>query len=504
MAHTRPQAHLRAKKTVALALSFVLGTGTAWFVSELFKTAHADGERVGAQLALYRTRMARGAPYAGYSYSNLTGTDFRDFAMTLERRRFELKKGLNTIKLAGVPATLDRTTVSLRSRTDPKGTKVIEQRLVNDLQSTEHLLAKAKGGEVRVRTKGQTMVGTLLAYDSSQVTIRTDDKKFPIRVVQRSAIVDLELAAGASLVTSPTLEWKIRAERAGTHEFELGYRAHKISWVADYTAVFDPKTRKVDLSAYATIHNRTGSDFRNAKVVLINRTMRVANTGYGAVASIDGDAKAVRRFELRRPVNSNSGERVQVDLFAPLSGRPAKTVLVYEPLPSIMNSGYPSIDCYSYNVQPTNSTSYRYLEIEPGDVRGAGAFPPGKARVFRRTSSGVLELVSEETVHLDGASENIRLKVGSAKSIKAKRKQLECRHDERARELREKIDLTIKNEGKTAVDIVLRENMNRWTTWTIESESETGQRSGNAAQEYRLRIKGKGQKSLTYTVKYSW
>ena len=448
--------------------------------------------------------MVAGSQYAGYSYSNFTGADFRDFALTVERHRFALKKGLNTVTLAGVPSTIDRTTISLRSKTDPKGTKVLEQRFVYDLGSSDQILERAKDGAVQVRTKGATVSGILLAYDAAQLTLKTDDKKFPIRMIQRSAIIDLQLANAADLVTAPTLEWKITAERAGTHEFELGYRAHGMSWSADYTAVFDPKSGKVDLSAYATINNKTGVSFKNAKVRLVHRTMKVTNSGYGAIATINNDENSTRRFNLRRPVTSRDGQRVQLDLFPPISGRNASTVLVYEPITATGYTGYPNTDCYSYNVQPTNNTSYRYLEIEPGDVKLGGSFPPGKARVFRKSAGTALELVSEENIQLDSDARRIRIKVGTASTIKAKRKQLDCRVDERARQIHEKIELTVKNEGKKPVSMILRENMTRWPTWTIESESEAGKESGATAQEYRLKIKAKGSKSLTYTVKYSW
>ena len=497
----------RARSTVSLGVSLCVGIGAAWLLNTVLAPAHADTERVGSQLTLYRTRLAEGSQYSGYSYSNFTGADLRDFVLTVERRRMELKKGRNTIRLAGVPATIDRATVSLRSRTDPKGTKVLEQRFVFDLASSDSLLARAKGGEVQIRTISKaTIAGTLLSYDQTQVTVRTNDKKFPVRIINRSAISQVELAKANRLVTEPTLEWVVTAERAGTHDFELSYRAHGMSWGADYTAIFDPSSGKVELAAYATIHNTTGSDFKDAKVRLVHRTMNVTNSGYGAVATVNNDADSTRVFNLHRPVNSRSGERVQLDLFPPISGRSARTVLVYEPITSTGYTGYPNTDCYSYSVQPTNDTSYRYLEIEPGDVKVAGSFPPGKARVFRKSGKkgGALELVSEENIQLDSDAKKIRIKVGSASSIKATRKQLDCRVDERAREMREKIELTVKNEGKKAVEMVLRENMTRWPTWSIESESETGKESGSKAQEYRLKIKSKGSKSLTYTVKYSW
>ncbi len=495
---------VRAHSTLVLALSLGLGVGAAWLCGSVPGFAFADDARVGSHLTLYRTRAAPNSQFAGYSYSNFTGADFRDFALTVEKRKFELKRGLNTVRLSGVPSTLDRATVSLRSRTDPQGTKVVEQRLVYDLESTDRLLSTAKGKEIQVSIKGDTVTGTLLAYEASSITLKTSDKKFPVRIIRRTGIIDIRLAGSAGIVTSPTLEWKITAKKAGVHEFDLGYRAHGMTWTADYTAVYNPVTRKVDLSAYATIRNSTGSDFRDAKVRLVHRTLEVSNSGYGVVAAIDGSPGATKSFDLKRAVNSATGERVQLDLFTPITDRPARTLLVYEPIKGVAYSGYPNTDCYSYSVQPTSKTSYRYLEVDLGDTASSGSLPPGDARVFRTTKNGALELVSEEHIQLGGGGKKIRIKVGTATNQKATRKQLECRVDERAKELHEKVEITVKNQGKKAVAMVLRENMARWPSWTIESESKTGTSSGKSAREYRLQIKASGQASLTYSVKYSW
>ena len=128
------------RSTVSLGLSLGGGIAAAWLVGSFLLPAHADPDRAGdraregSQLTLYRTRMASNSQYAGYSYSNFTGADFRDFALTVEKREIALKKGRNTVRLTNMPETVDRTTVSLRSRTDPKGTKVLEQRFVRGVR----------------------------------------------------------------------------------------------------------------------------------------------------------------------------------------------------------------------------------------------------------------------------------------------------------------------------------------------------------------------------------
>ena len=46
--------------------------------------------------------------------------------------------------------------------------------------------------------------------------------------------------------------------------------------------------------------------------------------------------------------------------------------------------------------------------------------------------------------------------------------------------------------------------MQRWSNWTMESESEKGDRAGPLAQEWRIKLPKNGSKSITYTVLYTW
>ena len=49
--------------------------------------------------------------------------------------------------------------------------------------------------------------------------------------------------------------------------------------------------------------------------------------------------------------------------------------------------------------------------------------------------------------------------------------------------MREKIELKLTNTSKRPVQVVVREYMQRWSNWTIESESDKGKRAGQLAHE---------------------
>lgn len=456
--------------------------------------AEPGANRGRARLTLYRTRPLA-APASGPGDD--AGAPGEGFALVTERRRIQLAKGVNEVELRHLPARLDPTTVQLRSLTDPEGTAVLEQRFVNDLASTESALNRARGGLVEVQTAAGAVRGVLRAHDPTQLVIDTGTGGFPLRLVPRRAILGVQI--GGRVAAEPTLRLKVRARRAARHEVELRYRTGGLSWTSAYTAIYSPRTDRVDLSAVATLANGSGAAYRDADVRLVDRAVALAQPGSGATAP----SETVRAFGLPRRADLGDGETVQLELFPRLLGRVARTVHVYESVPRVpYTPGYPNTDCTAY-AQPTSKQSARYLEIDGGPKARRDRFPPGKVRVFRRGGDGALELVSEEPLERAPGSGAVRIRVGTDSVIRSRRKQLECRVDDQAREMREKIELTLENRGPRPVQLIVREPMNRWPSWIVESESRPGRATRNA-QEWTLRLAAGASEDITYTALYSW
>ena len=70
--------------------------------------------------------------------------------------------------------------------------------------------------------------------------------------------------------------------------------------------------------------------------------------------------------------------------------------------------------------------------------------------------------------------------------------------------MREKIELKLTNTSKRTVEVVVREYMQRWSNWSIESESDKSEKAGPLAQEWRVKLPKSSSKSITYTVLYTW
>ena len=476
------------------ALALVLGAGL-----------HAAAEEHGARITIYQPAGAAGqaayviggAGYGGYP----AGAQAGSFALVSERRSFELKSGKNTVSVRGVAARLDPSTVRFRSETDPAGTKVIEQTFAHDLASPDGLLERQLDRTIGVVTAAGEVRGKLLSFDAAYLVIDTGDAAFPIRLVKRGDNVrDIRLAApSGGLVAQPTLQWSVTAQKPGRHTAELSYRTAGLAWSADYTAVLGKGT--VDLSGWVSVANQSGTDFRGARVSLAQ-----SSSDPGVPSAYPGyrpQSPRTELFPLDQPMDLRSGSSVQLELFQPQSGARSEEILVYEPLANTAYyaTGYPQTDCTTYQYQAVKTFSEKFVEVAlPGPVR---KLPDGRARLYRRSAGGALELIGEETVVADDGK-TVRLRTGTTEEVKGERRVIQCQPGASSKDLTEKIEVKVVNKGDRPAQVLVKEYMQRWTNWVVTEESVKGKQVGPVAREFRIKVPAGGSKSITYTVQYSW
>lgn len=464
----------------------------------------------GATITIYKQpQNAQTAAVGGYTYGAYGVSTAGSFAVIVERRDLDLKKGANDIRFKGVASQIDPATVQFKSKTDPEATSVVEQKFAYDLASPDTLLSRYVDRDITVVTDSGEIAGTLMSFDGGQLVLRTADTKHPVRIVQRGQHVrDIRFGAlGEGLVTEPTLNWKINARKPGKHTAEVTYRTGGLAWRADYTAIYDHNKGSVDLSGWVSLTNRAGTRYANAEVVLVTGDVGSAagTATYTYGAQPVPVVEEMQVFALDAPTTLDDRSTLQLELFAPVSGTAASELLVYEALANqFYNSGYPNIDCYSYQYTAAKSHSDKYIELPAMKTKKGLTFPEGRVRVFKRSKQGALELIGEDLLKPATTGGKIRLRVGTSETVKGERRQLDCRPDDRAKQMREKIELKLTNTSNKPVQIVVREYLQRWSNWSMESESDKGERAGPMAQEWRIKLPKNGSKSITYTVLYTW
>jgi len=412
-------------------------------------------------------------------------------AFVTQRRDVEVGAD-GALRFPGVASTLDPATVELRSITDP-ATRVIEQRLVNDLVNPEALLLRQLGKPVKVTLVRGEIVGTLRAVSTDAIVVETADHA--VQIVQRGAqLIDIALTA-ATVDQEPTLEWKLATAKPGQHTVEVSYRTSAMSWQPEYSAVLG-EGGAVELSAWANVTNQSNIDFVDAQLTLADGGGDGIAPRDGAIASRPASTKP-RSWKIARPVTLRTGQSLQLELAPRRSNAKSRKVIVAEALAeqSGADNAEPYAECDS---NPRNEHITQYLELE-----GGPSLPDGRVRMLRRVN-GELTAVGEDLLRTNGTTGAVRIGIGAFDDIAISRTQQDCQPGANGRSLDERVELTVANGGKAATEVVIRESMFRWHQWKLLAESEKGTQASTRAQEWRVKVPAGGTKVVTYNVRYTW
>jgi len=191
-----------------------------------------------------------------------------NFAMVRERRGFKLPGASAQLVMGGVPREMQAETAFLQVL---KGdaVRVTEQTFNFDLLTPQKLLERAVGGEVSVISinpgNGREITERARVLSINEGLVLEINGKVHTNHPGRIVFDSLPASARAR----PSLTMSVTGKGAQDVEAELSYLTGGLSWRPDYVAQYDPDTNRLDLLAWATVTNATGTDFPNAKLKLV-------------------------------------------------------------------------------------------------------------------------------------------------------------------------------------------------------------------------------------------
>ena len=94
--------------------------------------------------------------------------------------------------------------------------------------------------------------------------------------------------------------------------------------------------------------------------------------------------------------------------------------------------------------------------------------PAGRIRVSQQDKAdGSLEFIGEDTIKHTPKDEDVRVKLGTAFDVVGERRQTDFTVNTKGRVMEEAFEIKVRNHKEQAVEVIVRENLYRWSQWSL-------------------------------------
>lgn len=490
----------------------------------------------GTLLWMGRGRAGQPAPAPGQAVrQNIELTVYsEDFGMVREVRPLALAKGANKLGLVEVSKQLDPESVLLRWQGSNANNlpQIIAHAYDIGVGSGDGLLKRFVGKPVtlvRYADNGheaERQTGTLMnANDGGQVVLQSEGNFY---VNPPGTIV---APASGSIVTIPQLSVQADSPSAQSAPLEVAYLTRGLSWNSDYVATLSPQSNSLSLECWATVTNRTGTDYPDANVTLIagtpNRAARPAveyQNAAGNAQFADGAVRFARHAPMRPAVmaapNLAGGAPSTVgDFHAYKLARP--TTVVQEQMNRLLllsSKNVPVLRDYSAQVPTLSAWSdWDWTPLPGGGPRrgdvaqavtfwnkqkdGLGApLPEGTIRVYEPDASGSLRYAGAAQVQNTPKDQKVNLTLAKAFDVFTEWRLVKTQKINKHTE-RKQVEIVLHNEKSAPVTLrIVQDFGGRWKV--VAEPSKHVNLNANRAQ-WTQTIPAGGQVHFAYAVDFS-
>ncbi|MEW6720258.1 MAG: DUF4139 domain-containing protein, partial [Thermodesulfobacteriota bacterium] len=336
-----------------------------------------------------------------------------------DRRNVTLSRGDSVLQLMDVASRVIPSSVSVEAVSDKGGVSVLEQNYEYDLLSPAKLLEKYVGKTIRVRYRNpytdreDEKEATVLAYNDGQPVLRIDNEVtfgIPGNYIFPQVPEDL--------IARPTLSWLLRRDSGGSRQLETLYLTEGMTWRADYVLVLEADEKTAGMSAWVTLENRSGANFRNARLKLVagdvNRVRdESARAGRPMLARTLASQETAPQFResalfeyhlytLQRPTDVKNNQSKQVGLLSALYVPVSKEYVFRGSDHYFMGRAHGYIE--------RNRKVPVFLIFRNDKASRLGMpLPKGIVRVYKRDRDESLQFVGENSIDHTPVDEKIRM-----------------------------------------------------------------------------------------------
>ena len=434
------------------------------------------------------------------------------YAVVRETLPIDLKSGVNQVSFAGVTAQVEADSVILRDIAGKAEFQILEQSYRNDPVTQAMLLSLFEGKTLEFNRRevnkpdrvimGKVVRSGFVPGGSSVEPIIEVDGKLQFSLPGEPIFPSL----GNDNVLKPTLNWRLNSASSGKIDAEVAYLSNGFTWEASYNLVATEKSDVLDVVGWVTMNNQSGMTFTDAKIKLmagdVNRAPQSSSRGFGGGAGksvMMADAVVTEKsfdefhlYTLGNPATLRDKETKQVE-FVRASGVKAERLYVFD------GAGH------QYRGDGSSGKVQVYREFKNSEANKLGiALPKGKVRFYSQDGDRQLEFVGENQIDHTPKNETIRVLTGNSFDLVGEHRMTNNTEDGVNRVVTQTFEIKVRNRKKEPVEIRVVEHANRRGNWTLTAQSQPHEKKDATTLEFRVPLKPDEEKTITYTIRYTW
>lgn len=444
------------------------------------------------------------APLCGVSAAHAADQDLSvtiyasDLALVQDHRTIDLTGGKQRVEFENVSAKIRSETVSLSSK---EPFTIVEQNFDYDLLTPAKLMEKAVGHEVTIvrtnpgtgtetREKAQVLAtnGGVVLKMGDHIEVLRDDG-LPARVIFDKVPDNLR--------AHPTLSVTVNSPRSGPIPVTLSYLTPGLGWRADYVALFDEGTSKIDVQGWVTLTNSSGTTYDNAKTLLVAGSPAGDNTnGVGRYIP-----RPPRPTLAKGGTESGSRERLGDFYLYPLAERTTIANLQTKQVSFLDVHGVPAEHGYEFrnewlgssNTPVSAKTVYQFSTSAHSGL--GDQLPAGILRFYIRDKRGDPQFIGESRIDHTPMGSVLSLATGDAFDVKVQ-STVEKRTSLSLFRWRTDMKYVLTNALPKPVTVSLLQS-GLWGDTSIKAESQQSSRRNADETQWKVDLPANGTKTVT-------
>ena len=436
------------------------------------------------------------------------------YAVVRETLPIDLKSGVNQVSFAGVTAQVEADSVILRDIAGKAEFQILEQSYRNDPVTQAMLLSLFEGKTLEFNRRETNKPDRLIAGKVVRSGF-VPGGRFVEPIIEVDGKLQFSLpgepafpSLGNDNVLKPTLNWKLDSASSGKIDAEVAYLSNGFTWEASYNLVATDKSDLLDVVGWVTMNNQSGMTFTDAKIKLmagdVNRVQpdysigRGRGMGSGPFAISAAKVVTEKSFDefhlytLGNPATLRDKEIKQVE-FVRAAGVQAERIYIFD------GAGH------QYRGDGSSGKVQVYREFKNSEANKLGiALPKGKVRFYSQDGDRQLEFVGENRIDHTPKDEVIRVLTGNSFDLVGEHRMTNNAEDSANRVVSQTFEIKVRNRKKESVEIRVVERATHGGNWTLTAQSQPHTKKDATTFEFRVPLKPDEEKTITYTIRYTW